>query len=49
MVNFVLVADEIVSLVSGTPANFNGSRAAALPLLFLPLSIVATVAHLSYC
>ena len=29
MVNFGLLADEIVSLVWGTPANFNGSRVLA--------------------
>jgi len=37
MVNFGLLADEIVSLVWVTPANFNGSRVLAALLHSTPV------------
>jgi len=46
MVNFGLLADEIVSLVWGTPANFNGSLVlAALLHRTLILGFSETLRH----
>jgi len=46
MVNFGLLADEIVSLVWGTPANFNGSRVLATLLHgTLVLGVSDTLRH----
>jgi len=46
MVKFGLVAAEIVSLVWGTPANFNGSHVlAALLLSTLVLGVIETFRH----
>jgi len=48
MVNFGRLADEIVSLVWGTPANFNGSRVlAALLHGTLVLGVSETFAALN--